>query len=202
MRYFCFYLNKGAERVYLYNALGKNKGYGIVQANFAEYAAQGNKNYPLLEKKYVSPVLLTTNRIVEQMKDGLEPNLTKIRQLEVVSIKDDHNNFQFKGDGSKKHPNLYNREVFTFLPYQVSDRKFVIPYYVMTRDLKENLDAEEYQLTVKGFNSPNLNLKVYDPLEDEYLPNVSFKQSGNKLKVNLETKDYPRLLIVEEEENN
>lgn len=199
MRYFCFYLNKGAERVYLYNALGENTGYGIVRANFAKYAAQGNKNYPQPDREYVSPVLLGTNRIVEQMNDGLEENIAKIRQLEVVSIKEEHNNFQFEGDGSKKHPNLYNRELFTFLPYQVSDRKFVIPYYVMTRDLKEDLSAEDYEVTIKGFNSRNLNLKVYDPLEDKYLPNVIFKQNEDRVTVSLATKDYPRLLVVEEQ---
>ncbi|MEM8828043.1 MAG: hypothetical protein AAGE96_01635 [Cyanobacteria bacterium P01_G01_bin.19] len=197
MRYFCFYLNKGAERVYLYNAIGENTGYGIVQANFAKYSAE-SESYPEPDQKYVSPALLTTSRIVQQMKDGLDPDLVDVRQLEILSIKEQHNNFQFEGDGSKKHPNLYNREVFTFLPYQLSDRKFVIPYYVMTRDIKEDLDAENYKLTIKGFNSNNLNLEVYDPFEDKYISNVSFKQNGDKVTVDLETKDYPRLLIAEE----
>ncbi len=199
MRYFCFYLNKGAERVYLYNVMGKNTGYGVVQANFAKYAAKENKSYPQPDQKYLSPTLLSTSRIVKQMKDGLDPNLVNPRQLEVTSIKEGHNNYQFEGDGSKQHPNLYNREVFTFLPYQVNERKFVIPYYIMTRDLKKDLNAEEYKLSIKGFSLEKLQLKVYDPLSDRYLSEISVKQNGDETIVSLKAEDYPRLLIVEEE---
>jgi hypothetical protein len=199
MRYFCFYLNKGAERVYLYNVLGEDKGYGVVQANFVEYASKINKKYPQQDREYVSPTLLTTSRIVEQMKDGIEPNLTNPRQLEVVSLKEQHNNYQFKGDGSKAHPNLYNRELFTFLPYQVNDKKFVIPYYVMTRDIRENLAPENYELCIKGFREGKLQVKIYDPLQDRYLPAVSVEQQQDRAIINLETADYPYLLIVEEQ---
>ncbi len=199
MRYFCFYLNKGTERVYLYNVLGDsdNRGYGVVQANFTQYATQGSENYPQSDQKYVSPTLLTTSRIVEQMKDGLDPNLVNLKELEVVSIKEGHNNYQFSGDGSMKHPNLYNREVFTFLPYQVNNNKFVIPYYVMTRDIAEDLIAENYTVSIRGFDSKELKVKIYDPFQDEYLSDVSTKQKGDLAVMNLETKDYPRLLIVE-----
>lgn len=196
MRYFCFYLNKGAERVYLYNAMGENTGYGVIQENFAEYATK-EKSYSPKDRRYVSPILLTTNRIVEQMKDGLDPDLESVKQLEIVSLKEEHNNIQFRGDGSKQHPNLYNRDVFTFLPYQVSDRKFVIPYYVMTRDLKKDLSTENYELSIKGFDFPKLDFKVYDPFDDMYLKNINAHQRAEIATVNLEAKDYPRLLIVE-----
>ena len=199
MRYFCFYLNKGAERVYLYNVLGGNKGYGVVQDNFAQYASQINTKYPQQDQEYVSPTLLTTSRIVEQMKDGLDPNLNNPRQLEVVFIKEKHNNYQFQGDGSKAHPNLYNRELFTFLPYQVNEQKFVIPYYVMTRDIKEDLAPENYELAIKGFRAGKLQVKIYDPLQDRYLPEVAIKQQKDQVIMNLETTDYPYLLIVDEQ---
>ena len=199
MRYFCFYLNKGAERVYLYNVLGGNKGYGVVQDNFAQYASQINTKYPQQDQEYVSPTLLTTSRIVEQMKDGLDPNLNNPRQLEVVFIKEKHNNSQFQGDGSKAHPNLYNRELFTFLPYQVNEQKFVIPYYVMTRDIKEDLAPENYELAIKGFRAGKLQVKIYDPLQDRYLPEVAIKQQKDQVIMNLETTDYPYLLIVDEQ---
>ncbi|VEP15946.1 conserved exported hypothetical protein [Hyella patelloides LEGE 07179] len=199
MRYFCFYLNKGVERVYLYNTLGGNKGYGIVQDNFAQYASQAGQQYPQQDQEYVSPTLLTTSRILAQMKDGLDPNLSNLRQLEVISIQEQHNNYQFEGDGSKAHPNLYNRELFTFLPYQVNENKFVIPYYIMTRDIKQDLPPENYQLSLRGFQGDKLQVKIYDPLQDRYLPEVSVEQKQEKTVIDLEATDYPYLLIVEEQ---
>ena len=198
MRYYTFFLNKGAERVYLYNAGGGNKGYGIVRDNFLEYASGRNRNYPQPDGLYASPTLIYTSRIVRQMQEGLDSNLRNPRQLEVVSITEQHNNYQFEGDGSKAHPNLYNRELFTFLPYQVNQNKFVIPYYVMTRDIKKNLPPENYQISVKGFNSDNLQVKIYDPWNDRYFSEVSFEQKQDRVVIDLEATDYPYLLIVEE----
>ncbi len=198
MRYFCFYLNKGAERVYLYNVAGGNRGYGVLQDNFSQYAAAGNQEYPQPNREYVSPTLLTISRIVKQMKVGLEPNLANPRNLEVAFIKENHNNYQFEGDGSKAHPKLYNRELFTFLPYQVNAKKFVIPYYVMTRDIAEDLPAETYEIGIKGLKAEKLKLKVYDPVRDKYLSEVNFKQKSDRVIVELEAKDYPYLLIIEE----
>jgi hypothetical protein len=48
--------------------------------------------------------------------------------LTLDSITDTHNHYQFAGAGTAAHPNLYDRDVFAFLPFQVNAKRFVIPY--------------------------------------------------------------------------
>ena len=42
---------------------------------------------------------------------------------------------QFAGDGTTAHPSLFDRDVVGFFPYQVNEGRFVIPTYVMTRNV-------------------------------------------------------------------
>ena len=111
--------------------------------SFAERARTGGE-YPENSAPFVSPALATLGRIADRMKAGVDPNLLKTRPLVFASITDRHNHYQFQGDGSREHPTLYNRDVLALLPFQVSRRRFVIPYYVMTRDIRKELAPEEY----------------------------------------------------------
>jgi len=41
-------------------------------------------------------------------------------------------------------PPLYDRDVLAMLPFQVNARKFIIPYYVMTRDIRRGLPEKAF----------------------------------------------------------
>jgi hypothetical protein len=195
-RFFCFYLNKGVTQVHLYGASGGDKGWGIVQDNFLEYAKQDNASYPLNDAEYISPTLKVVGKIVNVMKTGIDLNLAKTQSLQVVSIQDNHDHYQFKGDGSKANPNLYNRDVFTFLPFQVNANKFVIPYYVMTRDVQRDLSPENFTVEISGINNV-ASVSVYDPMNDQNIPvKVSRKVGSNSLVLELTATDYPYLLNI------
>ena len=195
-RYLCFYLNKGARRVYLYDAVGGDTGWGIVKQRFLDYSEQ-NTLYPHDDRDYTSPALQTIERTIVKMSEKLERNLTKTRSLEVVSISDTHNNYQFKGDGSKAHPNLYDRDVFAFLPFQVNAKRFVIPYYVMTRDIAKTLKPEKFTVKVKGIEGDSL-VTAYDPIEDTDIPVTVKTRKTNSLTLEMTATDYPYLLTVQE----
>jgi hypothetical protein len=66
--------------------------------------------------------------------------------------------------GTAAHPNLYDREVLTFLPYQVNAHHFVIPYYVMTRNELVNLTPENFTIDFTGINAVGAAITAYDPL--------------------------------------
>jgi hypothetical protein len=85
----------------------------------------------------------------------------------VVSISDKHDHYQFVGDGTAAHPNLYNRDVFAFLPYQVNSKRFVIPYYVMTRDVTKDLPPEQFTVQIKGIKGDGASVIAYDPMNDK-----------------------------------
>jgi hypothetical protein len=194
-RYFCFYLNKGATQVYLYGVGRKDLEWAVLKESFLDYTLQ-NTTYPTDDSSHTSLALKTLNNIVTQMKAGLDSNLKTTQQLEVISVSDTHDRYQFKGNGTKAHPNLYDRDVFTFLPFQVNANKFVIPYYVMTRDIQKDLTPENFTVEIRGIS--NLaSVSVYDPINEKTVPvKVSQNTSSNTFNLELIATDYPYLLII------
>jgi hypothetical protein len=196
-RYYTFYLNKGVTKLYLYSAASGNIGLGIVRDNFLEYS-RTNRIYPKDDRSYVAPALQITSRIVRQMKQNLDPNLTQTRQLQLDSISDTHNQIQFGGDGTAAHPHLYNRDVFAFLPYQVNSHRFVIPYYVMTRDVTKNLSPAKFTIQISNLQAQGANVSVYDPMFDRPVPVTIERRGNNFLNLTVSATDYPYLLIIQE----
>jgi hypothetical protein len=198
-RYYCFYVNKGVQRLYLYAALAGDNWLGVVQENFIAYA-KSNSAYPKDDSAYVSPAMRTLGRIVEKMRPGLDPNLAKTRVLKVLSIRDSHAHYQFRGKGTPEHPTLYNREVFAFLPYQVNASRFVIPFYVMTRDVTADLRPEAYEVRIGGVRGEGASVAVYDPLSDRRIPVTIRSADKNSLSLVLTATDYPYLLTIQEKQ--
>lgn len=197
-RYFCFFLNKGITQLFLYNAVGEDKEFGIVKESFSEYATQPNAVYPQNDSPYTSPALITLGHIVAKMSEAVDASLTVPRQLELVSIRDNHNHYQFTSGSTAAHPTLYNRDVFAFLPFQVNARRFVIPYYVMTRDVMQDLVPEEYMITIKGLVADGAIATAYDPINDKSVPVVVEGRDRNSLSLKLTASDYPYLLTIQE----
>jgi hypothetical protein len=197
-RYFCFFLNKGAERLYLFAAGGKwkNEDLAVVQENFLEYGVS-NSNYPNVDNSYVSPALEVLKRICDQMSQDIDFDLVETEQLEVVSITDLHNHYQFRGDNTEAHPNLYDRDVFTFLPFQVNKGKFVIPYYVMTRNIMKNMIPEKFTVKIASQKLNKASVDVYDPLNNRKIPVLIKQVSNDNLTLELTATDYPYLLIID-----
>jgi hypothetical protein len=197
-RYFCFFLNKGATQVHLYSAGGEDKALGIVKESFQKLAEQPSAVYPADDSSYTSPALATTARIVAKMSQQVDPNLTTTGQVQVVSISDTHEHYQFAGDGTAAHPNLYNRDVFAFLPFQVNQRRFIIPYYVMTRDVMKDLPPEQFTVQIKGLKGEGASVTAYDPINDRDVPVVVNGKGSDSLALTLTATDYPYLLTVQE----
>lgn len=195
-RYLAFYLNKGVEKLQLFGAMEKDLWLGIVLDEFGEYAKK-NAAYPADDAPYTSPSLLVMRRMTETMRDGLDPKLTDVRQISVESITDAHDHSQFAGDGAAAHPPLYNREVLAILPYQVNARKFVIAYYVMTRDVMKDLPPEQYTVTLSGVKAA-AKVRAYDPIRDRDVPVKVNRRGEQTLELGLTAADYPYLLVVEE----
>jgi hypothetical protein len=124
-------------------------------------------------------------------------NITDNRASEAL-VTDAHEHVQFSGDGTPAHPNLYDRDVFALLPFQVNTRKFVLAYYVMTRDVTKRLPPEQYTLRVRGIRGKRAVLRAYDPVLDKNVGITVRTSSDNGLTLTLTATDYPCLLIVQE----
>lgn len=198
-RYYCFYINKGVERLILYDTSSGDTGLGLVRDNFLDYA-KSHAAYPQDDKPYTSPALRVTARIAAAMTQGLDPRLSQARPLQVLAIRDTHGHAQFRGDGTPAHPDLYDRDVLAILPYQVNARRFVIPYYVMTRDVKTTLTPEAFTVTLGGLHSVGALFSAYDPINDTRLPVQVNSRGLDRVTLTLTAADYPYLLTVQEKE--
>ncbi|MBC7288850.1 MAG: hypothetical protein H5T86_12610, partial [Armatimonadetes bacterium] len=191
-RYLAFYINKGVDKLAFFAATGGDMSLGLVLDSFLEYSRTHNE-YPADDEPYTSPALRVMRRMTEKMKVGLDPNLSdaQTRKLEVLDIEDEHDHFQFEGDGTPEHPPLYNREVFAFLPFQANSRRFVIAYYVMTRDIRKTLPPEEYTVTVAGLRGVGARFGVYDPIRDTPVPVRVLEATNDRVRLRLIAADYP-----------
>ena len=203
-RYFSFYLNKGVERLYLF-AAGANEPkegdleLGVLKQDFVNRTI-ADKTYPDDDTTWTSPGLLAVRRIADRMRDGLDPNLHETRALELVSVEDGHHAKQFDGDPNdlRARPPLFDRDVFAFLPFQVNAHKFVIPYYVMTRDIRRDLAEEKFTVTIKGLAGQGAKVTAYDPLLDRPKEVRVLASADGVLRLEVAATDHPVLLEVQE----
>ncbi len=135
------------------------------------------------------------------------------RQLVIDSIAQDGNHAQFAGDGTAAHPPLYDRDVLAVLPFQTSPSRFVIPVYVMTRDLltlyqpgaspsdptRFDLPDENFRITLSNLpvSSSPPSVSAFDPLRNRATPARLVSREGDTAVFELAATDYPRLLSVD-----
>ena len=203
-RYYCFYLNKGVERLYLFGTGANDPKTGdldlgvLKQACVDRLKAGGtvDDNDPAL----ISPALLAIRHITDHMRSGLDPGEVQTRRLQLLRIADSHGAKQFEGDPAapSEHPPLYDRDVLAVLPYQVNARKFVIAYYVMTRDVRRDLTPEKFAVTLKGINGAGAQIEAYDPILDRAVGVRAVSVQGDELELELTATDYPVLLEITE----
>jgi hypothetical protein len=135
------------------------------------------------------------------------------RQLSLLSIAQEGDHAQFTGDGSAAHPSLYDREVLAAFPFQTSPTNYVIPVYVMTRNLltlynptaptsditRYDLPNETFRITLGNLpeskNAPVVS--AYDPLHDEHTPARLLTREGHTATFEISATDYPRLLSLD-----
>jgi hypothetical protein len=135
------------------------------------------------------------------------------RQLTLSSIAQEGDHAQFTGDGTTAHPSLYDRDVLAVFPFQASPTRYVIPVYVMTRDLltlyqpgaspndigRFDLPDENFRITLGNLpetGSPP-SVSAYDPLRDRSTPARLLSREGSSAVFEVAATDYPRLLSVD-----
>lgn len=195
-RYLSFYINKGVQRIYFYAACAGDAGLGIVKDRFVEYA-KTHHAYPVNDAEFTSPALMAIARMSSLMRINLGSKLTETRPLTVISVVEPRPHEVFPGDGSLQQPALYNREVLALLPYQVNRHRFVIPYYVMSRDVRQDMPEEPFEVVVSGLNKPK-SVKAVDVLCGAEMPVKHQGLSNGRVRFLLNATDAPRFLIVEE----
>jgi hypothetical protein len=123
-------------------------------------------------------------------------------------VASDDNDRQFDGDGTAAHPPLYNRDVLAFLPFQLSANRYVVPVYVMTRNMatlykpdapgsdttRLDLPPADYRLTIAGVDGSTAGASATDPITGKSVPVKVTSRLPDRFTVQLPLTDYPRLL--------
>jgi hypothetical protein len=167
LRAYCFYLNKGAT-----------------QLDWSDTAS------------LTADELGGLAGVTQAMRAGLDPAAPP-RPLTLFSVSDLHGHAQFQGDGTPARPPLYDRDVFAFLPFQVNAHRFVIPYYVMTRDVAQDLPAETFTLLLSGLTGA-AKVAATDPATGQSVPVTVRSQTGGQLQVDVSATDAVRLLTIDD----
>ncbi len=156
------------------------------------------------------PVMSAFSRLIGHMQ-GPGPGAST-RRLALRSITQLGRHAQFAGDGTAAHPPLYDREVLAVFPFQTGPRRFVVPVYVMTRDLltlyrphapasdttRFDLPGEQFDITLAGLPSSSAapTVSAYDPLSDTSTPARVLAHHPGSAVVRMTATDYPRLLSI------
>jgi hypothetical protein len=202
-------VSKGVDREYFY-AAAKAGDLSMISPSFMAAVEADPTVYP--GDGLGGEVMSAFRNLVAQFQ-GPGPGAQGARQLELLSIAQDGDHAQFAGDGSAAHPPLYDRDVLAVFPFQSSPTRFVIPFYVMTRDLltlyepaapasdihRFDLPDETFQITLGNLpeTAAAPTVSAYDPLLNESTPAQLVSRSGGQATFEFEATDYPRLLSVE-----
>ncbi len=151
------------------------------------------------------PAISGVGRVVDALGGA---TITTRRSLTLASVGDYAGRTQWAGGGGR--PALFDRDVLAFLPFQASDHKFVIPVYVMTRNMaavysdadgpeRYDLPAERFQMTIGGTDAARAKVSALDPLTGESAPvSVVDRTAGGWLVVEMPVTDSPRLLTIDD----
>jgi hypothetical protein len=189
-----FWLNKGLDRITIFQA-GPEKhdhGMGISLAKAHDLEALP----PEAETDaWLSPALRSLRRTV-RVFDGAVP-IAEPRQfgVEVVKFGPERKVFDLP---EGKRP-LYFRDLFTLLPFQVAERKFVFAVYVMSPTYNvEDLPETTYRVMLRPFAGPKCTVACTDPLANRAVDVEVVAATDSALTLDVPTIDTPRLLIIEE----
>lgn len=203
LRYLTSYVNKGVTNLDFYAADDGN--YSMIPQSFFNSLQSSPSAYPGEAKG--GETMNAVRRLTASMAGATE--LSKPRSLTLDSLTDYEGKTQFEGNGTSAYPSLYNREVFAFLPFQVTNTKFVVPVYVMTRNVEQeyeggtspsrfDLPAEKYKMVIGGVFGQGAKATATDPLTGETVPVEIVARGPESITVEMDVTDSPRLLSIED----
>jgi hypothetical protein len=192
LRTLAAYVNKGVSRMYFY--------------------AVSNGQWSMVDPSQPNggPTMTAVKNFISAFAGP--STFTTPRSLTLNAIADQGNWTQFAGDGTAAHPPLYNRQVVAFFPFQVSNNKFVVPAYVMTRNMdtlynpsapstdvtRFDLPPQTYRLSVGGLNTASLTVTATDPMTGSSVPVTVTPTSSTTADLQLPLSDYPRLITIQD----
>ena len=197
---YSFWLNKGLDQLdwfEAFNANGRiNDGGFNMLATDSEFA--GGPSPATLQstslgnftKQFSGAVNLTNPRNIDESVSDITPN----------DNTDSYN--VFPADTVTSAPALHYRQMFTFLPFQVTNTKFVIATYVLGWNVYSSPPPMNFEVDVKNVDGTNATVSYYDPITDTTEPVTVVSRSATDVVLDIEALDYPRTITIDEGTNS
>jgi hypothetical protein len=116
---------------------------------------------------------------------------------------------QFIGNGSAAFPDLSNRDVLAFFPFQRTRTSIVAGVYVMTRDLTHrytshaaagytpyDMPPEQFRLTIGNVSGRRASVSYSDPLTGGKQLATIVSREADRITVQLPVTDSVRMLTI------
>ena len=205
LRFYLSYASEGAQAIDLFGAKGiSTTNMDLISPAFYTAVDANPSSYP---QNLAGTTMQAVGRLTSTLA-GAQP-ITQPRQLTLSSIAQYGNNSQFTGNGTSTYPDLYDRNVLTFFPFQVNQNTFEAAVYVMTRDLTHkytsqpaagmtpyDMPPEQFKLTIGNVNAATATVSLYDPLTGTNQPATILSRTNNQIVVQLSATDSPRMLKI------
>jgi hypothetical protein len=205
LRYYTAFASKGVRAIDLFAVKGGNLA--LVNGGFFDAVRRAGWGYPGNDAGGEMP------RAVRRLSGALAgaKRLRRTRPLSLLRVSDRHNHRQFRGDGTRSHPPLYDRDVLAFFPFQLRRGRYVAAVYVMTRNLAKvqrrgaladphryDLRPERFRLRIGGFRSSRVRASATDPLTGASV-RVRVRRLGRgRIELSMPVTDSPRMLQLRE----
>jgi hypothetical protein len=204
IRNFAFWLNKGAERIYLYAATSDQDDLSVIDPDFFDALTSDPVTYP-----GDSAGGLTVDAIGRMVAHFTPSTITTPITVTVDYVGQYGTGVQFEGDGSDEHPDLHDRDVLAVLPFQLSDTSVAVAVYVMTRNVAQpqdldapgddptrfDLPASVYRLKLGGIPG-TVSASGYDPLTGASVPVTVLQATGYQIILEVPVTDSPRIITL------
>jgi len=206
LRQYVFQSHQGLYRLMLFALHGDDWSLGMLPNEFYKALDEGKD-----AREFLPPGFKALARMKAMFEEG-QP-LVAPRQLVVKELIEHKPRLAIPGKGTPEHPHQWHRDWFAFMPYQLTAKKFAIPYNVVTLNMthewdksKDKLDPARYDMPEQEFDvligniaGKTAKVSAYDPLSGKTVPVKVLDGDATTLRVRILAVDYPRVLLVEEE---
>jgi hypothetical protein len=210
LRMFLFESHKGVHTIEAYAPRQADLQLAILPEAFFRILQQNGHQLTAEARAASGEQLKVLTRVDRLMAEG-EP-LSVTRPITVNRVVEPEPRLVFHGDRTPQHPDRLNCDDFAVLPFQLTAKRFAIPFYVVTQNMvqdwrpqRDPLDPVRYDMPPEIFELELGNIRglgakvsVWDPFINDTVPAQVLAATANTLKVRVEATDYPRFLLVDE----
>jgi hypothetical protein len=210
LRQYLFFAHKGVKRINLFTIEDSDLNFAVLPSAFFTTLAANNYQLNDTVRAKIGPQLAAIKQLGLLLKQ--QQTIDSPRKISVSSLIEYSPTLVFAGDGTSQHPDLYHRDDFACLPFQLGSNSFAIGYYVVTRNLVQqwqpnysptdprcyNMPDQTFDVTLQNIRGTQARVKVYDPIQNKTTIPTIVASTASSITLRILATDYPRLILLTE----